>query len=136
MFSIASGESCPRVKFRGLGRAAGNRSPGSSPQIEHRVVKIAYHFGLPSTRFPPLCRLGKEGGVPASQWISNPQRARKGIVRRTIPSPAKACSMQTVMQIGIKSAQQGKSGLWRYKVPDDPQQNKELCHLTCTHTYN
>lgn len=60
------GESFPRVKFRGLGRAAGNRSPGSSPHIEHIVVKIAYHFGLPSTRFPPLCRLGKEGGVPAS----------------------------------------------------------------------
>lgn len=89
MFSIASGESCPRVKFRGLGRAAGNRSPGSSPQFEHSVVKIAYHFGLPSTQFPPLCRLGKEGGAPASQWILKAQWECKGIVQCTIPSPAK-----------------------------------------------
>lgn len=35
MFSITSGESCPRVKFRGFGRTAGNRSLESSPQIEH-----------------------------------------------------------------------------------------------------
>lgn len=83
MFSITSGESSPRVKFRGLGKAAGNRSPGSSPQIEHRVVKIANHFGLPSTRFPPLGRLGKEGGVPASLWIFNPQWECKGTVQQS-----------------------------------------------------
>lgn len=63
-----------RVKFRGSGRAACNRSPGHGPQIEHRAVKIAYHFGLLGTRFPPLCRLGKEGGVPASQRTLDPQR--------------------------------------------------------------
>lgn len=98
MFSITSGESCPRVKFRGLGKAAGYRSPGSSPQIEHRVVKIAHHFGLPSARFPPLCRLGKEGGAPASQWISNPQWECN--------TQSHILSIQTVMQICISSAQQ------------------------------
>ncbi|CAJ1071353.1 Hypothetical predicted protein [Xyrichtys novacula] len=64
----------PGVKFRGSGRAADIRSPRSSPQSEHSMVKIADHFGLPSTRFPPLCRLGKEGGAPASQWMFNSQR--------------------------------------------------------------
>lgn len=117
MFSITSGESCPRVKFRGLGKAAGYRSPGSSPQIEHRVVKIAHHFGLPSARFPPLCRLGKEGGAPASQWISNPQwecNTRSHIL-----------SIQTDADLHFIST---TNGLCRCKVlvvPDNPQQNKE-----------
>lgn len=68
--------SCLGVKFRGFGRAAGNRSPGTSPL--NGVVKIANRFGLPSTRFPPLCRLGKEGGVPGLpvgfQLCEDPQR--------------------------------------------------------------
>lgn len=131
MFSITSGESCPRVKFRGLGRAAGNRSPGSSPQMEHRVVKIAYHFGLPGTQFPPLCRLGKEGGAPALPVdIQHSVGVQRNCTKHN-PISCKACGILTVMEICIKSAQQ--SGLWRYKVlvPKDPQQNKQvyLCNI-------
>lgn len=63
----------PGVKFRGLGRAADNRSPESSLLIEHSVVKIADHFGLPSTRFPPLSKAGKgrrSPGLPVDVQLS------------------------------------------------------------------
>lgn len=102
MFSITSGESCPRVKFRGLGKAAGYRSPGSSPEIEHRVVKIAHHFELPSALFPPLHMLGKEGGARSSQWIPKPQWE----CNTRISYPAKAWSIRTAIQICISSGKQ------------------------------
>lgn len=45
-FPSPLGKSSPRVKFHGLGKAAGSRAPGSSPQIEHKMVKIAHNFVL------------------------------------------------------------------------------------------
>jgi len=59
MFSITSGESCPRVKFRGFGRAAGNRSLGSSPLIEHRVVKNSIPFWAAQYPVPTTLQAGK-----------------------------------------------------------------------------
>lgn len=38
-FPSPLGERCPGVKFRGLRKAAGSRSPGSSPRIEQSGEK-------------------------------------------------------------------------------------------------
>lgn len=63
-FPSPLGERCPRVKFRGLGKAAGSRSPGSSPRIEHRVAKNSTAFRAAQDSVPTTLQAGKARRSP------------------------------------------------------------------------
>ncbi|KAJ8396355.1 hypothetical protein AAFF_G00019320 [Aldrovandia affinis] len=67
MFSITSAE-LSRVKFLRLARAACGPSQGSGLLTDCALrLKIAPNYSLSWERFPPSCRLGKEGGAPNSR---------------------------------------------------------------------
>lgn len=81
-FPSPLGEPCPRVKFRGLGKAAGCRSPGSSPRIEHRVAKNSPAFRAAQCSVPTTLQAGKgrrSPGLPADG------RASVGVQPSVIP---------------------------------------------------
>lgn len=64
MFSITSGGSYPGVKFRGFGRAAGNRSRGSSPLIE-QSGKNSIPFWAAQYPVPTTLQAGKGRRSPS-----------------------------------------------------------------------
>lgn len=64
MFSITSGGSYPGVKFRGFGRAAGNRSLGSSPLIE-QSGKNSIPFWAAQYPVPTTLQAGKGRRSPS-----------------------------------------------------------------------
>lgn len=89
MFSITSGA----VKFRGLGKAVGYRSPGSSPRIEHS--------GKNSTPFwAAQCSVPTTAGWERKEEPQPPggHPTLSGSAAHNLIS-SKACTIQTVMHV-------------------------------------
>lgn len=111
MFSITSGESCPRVKFLGLGKAAGYMSPGTGTSDwvweqrgKNSSVELMSCLALRSV--PTTLQAGKEGRSPG---LPKDVQSVLGVTAHHLTS----CLFQALVHICSVSLQQMTRGRGR-----------------------